>query len=123
HRSRGRGLHADRRRHRAHGRDQRRVHCLRRRRQPPGLHGRAVDHGLRSADHARGPGVGARRAREHGPELYGERDGRTRRESRGATLSGTTTIAAANGVATFTGLSLDKTGTGYTLTTAAGGLT
>src|SRR5439155_1328965 len=40
-----------------------------------------------------------------------------------ATLSGTTTIAAANGVATFTGLSLDKTGTGYTLTTAAGGLT
>src|SRR5207247_4618657 len=40
-----------------------------------------------------------------------------------ATLSGTTTIAAANGVATFTGLSLDKTGTGYTLTAAAGGLT
>src|SRR5207249_8509019 len=40
-----------------------------------------------------------------------------------ATLSGTTTIAAANGVATFTGLSLDKTGTGYTLTTAAPGLT
>src|SRR5207253_1084395 len=32
----------------------------------------------------------------------------------GAILAGTTTVAATNGVATFTGLSLDKTGTGYT---------
>src|SRR5439155_511847 len=40
----------------------------------------------------------------------------------GATLSGTTTIAAANGVATFTDLSLDKAGTGYTLTGASTGL-
>src|SRR5439155_1721771 len=40
-----------------------------------------------------------------------------------AILAGIMTVAATNGVATFTGLSLDKTGTGYTLTAAAGGLT
>ncbi|HEX4561108.1 MAG TPA: Ig-like domain-containing protein, partial [Gemmatimonadales bacterium] len=34
----------------------------------------------------------------------------------GATLGGTKTVAAAHGVATFGDLSLDKTGTGYTLT-------
>src|SRR5207244_644983 len=39
------------------------------------------------------------------------------------TLSGTTTVAAASGVATFSGLSVDKVGTGYTLTAAATGLT
>src|SRR5437773_389612 len=32
------------------------------------------------------------------------------------TLSGTKTVAAVAGVATFSGLSIDKTGTGYTLT-------
>jgi hypothetical protein len=42
----------------------------------------------------------------------------------GATLSGTTTVAAGvNGVATFADLSIDKVGTGYTLTFTAGGLT
>jgi alpha-tubulin suppressor-like RCC1 family protein len=41
----------------------------------------------------------------------------------GGTLSGTTTLAAVNGVATFPNLSIDKAGTGYTLTAAAGGLT
>jgi Bacterial Ig-like domain (group 3) len=41
----------------------------------------------------------------------------------GGTLSGTTTITAASGVATFTGLSIDKSGVGYTLTAAATGLT
>src|SRR3989454_1031080 len=39
----------------------------------------------------------------------------------GATLSGTTPVAALNGIATFF-LSLDKVGTGYTLTASAGGL-
>src|SRR6185295_11422343 len=34
----------------------------------------------------------------------------------GGTLSGTTTVAAVNGVATFSNLSIDKVGTGYTLT-------
>src|SRR5439155_1469308 len=34
----------------------------------------------------------------------------------GSTLSGTTTVAAVNGVATFVDLSLNKTGTGYTPT-------
>src|SRR5205823_5470261 len=33
----------------------------------------------------------------------------------GSTLSGTTTVAAVNGVATFVDLSLNKTGTGYPL--------
>src|SRR5690349_12382563 len=41
----------------------------------------------------------------------------------GATLSGTTSIAAAAGVATFSTLRLDKAGTGYTLSATATGLT
>src|SRR2546426_693857 len=40
----------------------------------------------------------------------------------GSTLSGTTTVAAVNGVATFVDLSLNKTGTGYALSTTATGL-
>ncbi|HYS61540.1 MAG TPA: hypothetical protein VEM27_13190, partial [Gemmatimonadales bacterium] len=40
----------------------------------------------------------------------------------GSTLSGTTTVAAVNGVASFSPLTLDKTGTGYALTTTATGL-
>ena len=38
-----------------------------------------------------------------------------------ATLSGTLTVSAVAGVATFTDLRIDKEGTGYTLTTAASG--
>ena len=41
----------------------------------------------------------------------------------GGTLSGTTTVSAVSGVATFSNLSIDKTGTGYTLTGASAGLT
>jgi len=41
----------------------------------------------------------------------------------GATLSGTTTIPAAGGAATFANLSIDKSGTDYTLTATATGLT
>ncbi len=41
----------------------------------------------------------------------------------GATLSGTTTASAVSGVATFSSLSINKAGTGYTLTAAATGLT
>src|SRR5439155_517622 len=40
----------------------------------------------------------------------------------GSTLSGMTTVAAANGVAIFSPLTLDKTGTGYALTATAAGL-
>jgi hypothetical protein len=40
----------------------------------------------------------------------------------GATLSGTTTLATVNGQATFTNLSIDKVGTGYTLTFSTAGL-
>src|SRR3989442_316441 len=39
------------------------------------------------------------------------------------TLSGTTTVAAVAGVATFPGLSINKVGTGYTLTVSATGAT
>src|SRR5437867_1510466 len=39
------------------------------------------------------------------------------------TLAGTKTVAAVNGVATFFNLSIDKAGTGYTLTASATGLT
>lgn len=41
----------------------------------------------------------------------------------GATLSGTVAVAAVNGVASFTTLHIDKSGTGYTLGAAASGLT
>ncbi len=40
-----------------------------------------------------------------------------------AVLSGTTTVAATNGIATFTTLSINKSGTGYTLAATAAGLT
>jgi hypothetical protein len=40
----------------------------------------------------------------------------------GGTLGGTTTVAARNGIATFTGLSLNKAGTGYTLAASSGTL-
>lgn len=39
------------------------------------------------------------------------------------TLSGTVTIAAVSGVATFSGLSINNSGTGYTLTATSGSLT
>ena len=39
------------------------------------------------------------------------------------TLSGTATVAAVNGTATFSNLSIDKAGTGYTLTASSAGLT
>jgi VCBS repeat-containing protein len=39
------------------------------------------------------------------------------------TLSGTTTVSAVNGVATFAGLSIDRSGNGYTLTASGSGLT
>src|SRR6266545_4469229 len=38
----------------------------------------------------------------------------------GATLVGTTTVNAVNGVATFSGLSIDRAGTGYTLVATSG---
>ena len=41
----------------------------------------------------------------------------------GATLGGTSTLTAQNGVATFSGLTLDKRGNGYTLLVTANGLT
>src|SRR5439155_622028 len=40
----------------------------------------------------------------------------------GGTLSGTKTVAASGGIATFSTLSIDKTGNGYTLTAADGSL-
>src|SRR2546422_7674916 len=40
----------------------------------------------------------------------------------GGTLSGTTTVAAASGVVTFAGLSIDRTGGGYKLAASAPGL-
>jgi len=43
--------------------------------------------------------------------------------SGGATLSGTMTLTFVNGVATFTDLSIDMAGTGYTLHATASGLT
>src|SRR5207245_6339689 len=41
----------------------------------------------------------------------------------GGTLSGTTTVSAVAGVASFATLAIDKVGTGYTLTAGGGSLT
>ena len=41
----------------------------------------------------------------------------------GATLSGTTTVGAVAGVATFSSLSINRAGSGYTIVVSAGGLT
>src|SRR5206468_5927342 len=41
----------------------------------------------------------------------------------GGTLSGTTTVTAVNGVATFSNVRIDRAGNGYTLQAAASGLT
>src|SRR5207247_5069353 len=41
----------------------------------------------------------------------------------GGTLSGTTTVAAVNGVAAFSTLTINRAGTGYTLAASARGLT
>lgn len=41
----------------------------------------------------------------------------------GATLSGTTTVTPVNGIARFGDLSIDRTGTGYTLRASASGAT
>src|SRR5206468_12753578 len=41
----------------------------------------------------------------------------------GGTLSGTTTVAAVSGVATFSNLSINAVGTGYTLSASSAGLT
>jgi hypothetical protein len=41
----------------------------------------------------------------------------------GSTLSGTTSVVAVNGVATFSTLSIDQVGTGYTLAASSSGLT
>ena len=49
--------------------------------------------------------------------------GLTLNAGNGATLGGTTTVSAVNGVATFSGLSITKAGTGYSITAAATGLT
>ncbi|MBV8229204.1 MAG: hypothetical protein JO329_04385, partial [Planctomycetaceae bacterium] len=41
----------------------------------------------------------------------------------GAVLGGITTVNAINGVAAFSGLTIDQAGTGYTLTASSGNLT
>ena len=41
----------------------------------------------------------------------------------GAKLGGTLSVKASNGVATFSGLTLNKVGTGYTLQLTSSGLT
>ena len=41
----------------------------------------------------------------------------------GSTLSGISTVNAVHGIASFTGLTLDKAGTGYTLVASSAGLT
>jgi hypothetical protein len=48
---------------------------------------------------------------------------RDRQQPGGSTLGGTVTQNTVNGVATFSNLTLNKTGTGYTLTASSPGLT
>ena len=56
------------------------------------------------------------------PSFTGEVTVALGNNSGGSTLGGATTVAAVNGVATFSTLTLDKTGTGYWLTVSATGL-
>ena len=56
-------------------------------------------------------------------DLHGQRHPGAGHQPGGGTLSGTTTVAAVNGVATFSNLSINKVGTGYTLTATSGALT
>src|SRR5207249_1477588 len=53
----------------------------------------------------------------------GDRKGVVEGNRRSGTLAGTLTQAAVAGVATFSGLSIDKAGTGYTLTGTGAGST
>ncbi len=49
-------------------------------------------------------------------------DAGNQRQPGGGTLAGTLTVAVANGSATFSGLSINKTGVGYTLQATSGSL-
>src|SRR2546429_629091 len=57
-----------------------------------------------------------------GPSLTGSVTAALGRKPGSSTLGGTTTVAAVNGVASFPTLTLDKTGTSYSLTATAVGL-
>jgi len=56
---------------------------------------------------------------KHGDQLHRQHHGGDQRQPGGGTLSGTTTLSAVSGVATFSNLSIDKSGAGYTLTAAS----
>src|SRR5207244_2027203 len=58
-----------------------------------------------------------------GPSVTGSALAALRNSTSGSSLRGTTPAAAVNEVATFVNLSLNKTGTGYTLTASASGFT
>jgi len=72
---------------------------------------------------ARGPGYGTERRRQPGHQLQRAGDHRIGRNGSinplmPGTLSGTTTVSAVNGVATFSNLSIDQLGNGYTWSSA-----
>src|SRR6266704_478660 len=80
--------------------------------------------GTTVADHNITPAVKVRAVDALGnlvPSFAGNVSIATGNNPGGATLSGTTPVAAIGGVATFYDLSLNKTGTGYTLTASASG--
>src|SRR5207245_2255599 len=59
----------------------------------------------------------------HGAGLHGNGAGGLGKKGGGGSLGGTTSVAATAGVATFANLSINRSGTGYTLTGTATGLT
>ena len=91
-------------------------------REPSGLPWPAEHRSGGSGDQPGGKGAGTRSVQQLGYHRHVQRDGGHRHQTGGGTLSGTTTVAAVGGVATFSNLSINKAGTGYTLTAADGSL-
>src|SRR5439155_474307 len=136
HRQSRQWLHADRSNDagRTHGGDEHAVRRERGGREPVGVHSAAKQRRGWGSDCAGRSGHGAGRPREHRHGVHWDRDAGARHQPgrrdtvrdgdrRGGALAGTTTVAAASGVATFANLSINRVGTGYTLTAAVTGLT
>ena len=66
---------------------------------------------------------GGRRRGKRGHRLQRQRDGGLGSNPGGSTLGGTLTVSATSGVAAFSGVNLNKAGSGYTLAVTSGTLT
>ena len=90
--------------------------------QQSGLHHAAQQHGGKREHHARSAGLGGRCLQQRGHHGQLQRESSPQYVPRRWHASGTLTVAAVNGVATFSNLSVNNPGTGYTLTAGDGTL-